>query len=975
MPVSMWDRNRVENADNGWYDRTPRATAPSISVTPPKTPQQAIQQSVRPVQAGPTIAAAEAAKKGQTFLPDTRLSATPQSAGFRDISFNAPGSGLPLVDIGNDPRIEAGNDSPWWQVGAALFNHTITPAFHAIKSIGEAFGDVIDRAVVNQVKKTGVEANVSALPVVQERRKAGKSDAPTGVEIAADVLNAGVSTVMATPAFAVPSAGMALVDTVTRGTVANIPSQIVNKVFQTIDSTGRAAADYAMDNIPMEETTRQILRKPVEDIAATLFTLGVFKIGHKVGETGGGRAIDALPIPEVTKGPIKTGISIGVSATMDPLGSAFRLFNSRVAARAKAVADATGTVTPDQAKRIVSEVAKGTEIPNDNGSITIPTSAGDVVLQTAQKTVLTNLIKGREDIAYRVVPDLGKNPDGTPIVSQFVWDANKRQSTILTTDKATAVNIAHELGHFVDHQLGYTLSRRLSEVMPEYSQNRDQMNQLVADYALSNLGGNGTKAQIDAEIVRVAESLTKEMKVVASGEAKKAIQERMASSFSRVMSNPEIRTIAPELSNLVEFTNLQTPTVAPSTRGEILGELNKTSRDIRKEGKNNPEFQAMQAYENAKKEGVAAKEAVVADTPWKEIIAAMKKTPEFKKEGQISDKLINGTLMERDGKVILVPIDKVAKYAAEGYTTRMTMDEYANAAGFESAENYMTYITELSAEMRSINRSPVQKQLHEFLMKNDPNYANLEARRESLRAELIAEETARVSNDRPGARSDAGVPATEAGAGGTNAGSVAGEAVGGGGEVKPTVRGTNEFAPAEGPKKIAGRALSIERSAIENKLVGEFGDLPEYRTANFKDQTKRAMDLLESDPELAKRVAMGTELPPAGLIPEVMNRVFQERAEKAGDAQTLLELATGSALNSEASYMGQRISFLRNQNPDSAVSKIREIALARENRVNRQSNGRTIDEMKTEIAGEIRKNITKPKAKDWSEFIDSIQCK
>lgn len=183
-----------------------------------------------------------------------------------------------------------------------------------------------------------------------------------------------------------------------------------------------------------------------------------------------------------------------------------------------------------------------------------------------------------------------------------------------------------------------------------------------------------------------------------------------------------------------------------------------------------------------------------------------------------------------------------------------------------------------------------------------------------------------------------------------------------------------EQQPISGETKTSGLAKGVEAKAIENKLTQGFSDLPEYQTINFKDQAKKALDLLRSDPELAKRIAMGNELPPHGLLPESVFMAVEEAATKNNDVQTLQELATSSGLNTEASAMGQRIGILRERNPDSVVAKIQDVVKAREEGALKTLKGKSVEKAKSEILKEIKKDQKKTTKGDIDELLDVIKC-
>lgn len=177
-----------------------------------------------------------------------------------------------------------------------------------------------------------------------------------------------------------------------------------------------------------------------------------------------------------------------------------------------------------------------------------------------------------------------------------------------------------------------------------------------------------------------------------------------------------------------------------------------------------------------------------------------------------------------------------------------------------------------------------------------------------------------------------------------------------------------------GATQTRGLAAGVEAKAVENKLTTGFGDLPEYRTMDIKDQAEKAANLVNGDYETAKKVAMGEKSSPQGLHPEAVYTAVELRATKEGDVNLLRDLATRSTLVTEATTMGQRIKLLDERNPESPVKAIRDIQKAREARVQKlvKDVSRTKKDIASEISDEIKK--VKPTKQTWGEFVRSIQC-
>ena len=194
-------------------------------------------------------------------------------------------------------------------------------------------------------------------------------------------------------------------------------------------------------------------------------------------------------------------------------------------------------------------------------------------------------------------------------------------------------------------------------------------------------------------------------------------------------------------------------------------------------------------------------------------------------------------------------------------------------------------------------------------------------------------------------------------------------------EEPPTISKKETVPPGEFGTEVRGVAKSVEAKAVENKLVESFGDLPEYNKINVKDQANKATALLDQDYELAKRIAMGEEAAPSGILPESVMLAVENHATKMGDIETLRQLGTSSGLVKEGTYMGQRIRMHGERSPHSALNAIKEIANVRE-KVAESRYGKELKAAKTKIVNDVKKAVDryKPTVETWGSFIESIKC-
>ena len=187
-------------------------------------------------------------------------------------------------------------------------------------------------------------------------------------------------------------------------------------------------------------------------------------------------------------------------------------------------------------------------------------------------------------------------------------------------------------------------------------------------------------------------------------------------------------------------------------------------------------------------------------------------------------------------------------------------------------------------------------------------------------------------------------------------------------------RTTTILKPIEGTGATKTRGLSqgVEVKALQNDLTKGFGDLPDYKQVNMRDQAVRANNLLMRDIEGAKAIAMGEKAPPKGLLPESVFVALEKQALRDGDVAMLRRLATDSKLTSAATTLGQRIRTLGERDVDSPVGAIADIIKAREEALK----GKDIPQAKKEVVSQIKSEIKKVRVpkETWASFIDKITC-
>ena len=563
--------------------------------------------------------------------------------------------------------------------------------------------------------------------------------------------------------------------------IVKYPAKLANYLFTKADELSGYAASSALNALPISNESKEILLEPVRELGGIIGTLGLLKVGMKVKEGATARAVEALPISLEAKGKIQGGIQLGTAFTMQPLTTAYRGLSTAIIQRIETRKKNGEEITPEISRKIVNESVK--EIPIEiPGVMEIPTVVNVERVHTNHKLVLQNYIKGLDSVEYKYKNDLGKNHKGEPINAKFEWDYGTQKGTMLVTNKATAANLAHEIGHYFDVKLNKAVRNNLTDILPQYIKNKEVINDTLTKFAIERIDGDVTKSKLDSEILKISQELRNDIKTLAVRKKNSALKEQFATAFEDILIKPET-------------SQQQAPTL----------------------------FEFINTMEGAK--GLMKTEGVI------------KGQPKTKVKEEVEEEVVEG---------------EVSGILPSGQTVR-------------KLEN------------------------------------------------------------------------------------------------------------TGGEKKVSKLAKGVEQQAIENKLTESFNGLPEYQTINVKEQAQRASEFISSDIEAAKRVALGKELPPPGVLPEAVFTALESMATKTGNIELLRDLATLSSLSVEASAMGQRIRLLGERNPNSAVSTIQEVVKARELVVEKKQN-MSIDKARLKTVEQIKKNIPKATPKDWSDFIESIKC-
>ena len=142
----------------------------------------------------------------------------------------------------------------------------------------------------------------------------------------------------------------------------------------------------------------------------------------------------------------------------------------------------------------------------------------------------------------------------------------------------------------------------------------------------------------------------------------------------------------------------------------------------------------------------------------------------------------------------------------------------------------------------------------------------------------------------------------------------------------------------EGKIRPRGTSISVMAQAIEDDLVQEnkatFDEIPVYRSMNMAEQARRALDLIESDLERAKRVAFYQEPSPPDLFPENVFSALRTYARETADVDLIMDLALNDNVVREHTILGKRIKSLdTDQDTADPVRAIKEVVEVRKERL------------------------------------------
>lgn len=296
------------------------------------------------------------------------------------------------------------------------------------------------------------------------------------------------------------------------------PAEGANWVFGKLGEGGAWLFGKGVDALPVSDQTKNILRQPISDLGATVVPLLAAE-GVRAGvggltndqtvvalrnESGMPMVNDNGEVQTETKTAPKPGIvpkvirgaSAAANFSMAPFSTLAEGISSKIQTKMQAAADKGKNVDdPQVAKQVVSEAVKETPTEvktpdtmvihrtDENGALT----GEKISIGTDQSLVLKNMIKGQEDLNYKVIRSLGKDTSGNPIDGRFEWNYKTQKGTVYVTRSTTADSLAHEFGHYLDHTLAGKVGEKMSDMLPDYNVNSTAINGALAGWSIDRM--------------------------------------------------------------------------------------------------------------------------------------------------------------------------------------------------------------------------------------------------------------------------------------------------------------------------------------------------------------------------------------------------------------------------------------------------------------------------------------------------------
>lgn len=200
----------------------------------------------------------------------------------------------------------------------------------------------------------------------------------------------------------------------------------------------------------------------------------------------------------------------------------------------------------------------------------------DLVVQARgfAKDDLVNSIKGARRGNFKIVKTLGKDAAGEPVNARY--EVSKDGSfTIYATNKTSATQLAHELGHQYDRELTQTMDKKFSSMLPNFTRNKQAIEDTLTSFAVERKGGNASSADINAEVRNLVKALPNQIEELSAarrgGEAAASNSEKFADAVAMTLTKPKVANkAAPDFVDFIDHAQ----------RSGILTPVSRSAEDV-----------------------------------------------------------------------------------------------------------------------------------------------------------------------------------------------------------------------------------------------------------------------------------------------------------------------------------------------------------------------------------------------------------
>lgn len=173
-------------------------------------------------------------------------------------------------------------------------------------------------------------------------------------------------------------------------------------------------------------------------------------------------------------------------------------------------------------------------------------------------------------------------------------------------------------------------------------------------------------------------------------------------------------------------------------------------------------------------------------------------------------------------------------------------------------------------------------------------------------------------------------------------------------------------------RETTGLSQSVADQALKKEIVVDLEQLPEANVRNMADAAQRALDVIESDINLAKKIAFLESPEVNNVRAQEMFTALRKKAFADGDVELINELATNEAAGKMGEELGQRIKALDTGETNDPVRVLQDINKSLKIRAKKPA----IIKEKKMIIEKLKKSVKKsiPKKDEWDSFIEGLRC-